>query len=489
MENILPQTSARDLAFILWKRRWSMVLIITGTLIATLAWLLFIREDMYPLTARVLVKIGREQSPPPTVLGASPMVMGYRTSEVNSEMEVFTSAELINQVIDELKLDQPGPPPPVPEKLIPLMKYRVKGAVAGVKEIYENALIAAGLRERYTLRQRVFATLQRGIQVKAAKDSNVFVAVLVTPYREGSRVLLNTWLDKYLIYRQRLYANGEFDFFRGVVNQSLRELRSSEDRLQEFEDTETISLLPKQEEMHIEQITRARATLRDSELARNESFGKVQKLDGELKSSDPNFGSLGDFPRDSFQHNILADLAQLQRERERLRMTEFDTSDRVKNNRSQFGVLASMLAENLRSGLAEKEAAVAARQTELTALEAELASRHSKTKDWVSLKRRVADLEGNYLTYQKKLNETRANNDMQREQIGNVAILERPVDPIESIGIRKTMLLGIALLVGIFATLAWIAVTEYFDHNVYTEEDVHRHLGVPVLAVIPARKG
>jgi len=489
MENLIPQASARDLAFILWKRRWSILLIITGTLIGTLAWLLFVREDLYPVTARVLVKIGREQAPPPTVLGASPLVVGYRSSEVNSEMEVFTSAELVTQVIDELKLDQPGPPAPPPEKFVPLVKYRLKTAMSGVKDTYENILIAAGLRERYTLRERVFAMLQKGIAVKAAKDSNVFVAALLTPYREGSRVLLNTWIDKYLVYRQQLYANGEFDFFRGVVNQSLGELRGAEDRLQQFENAESISLLSKQQEQLIEQMTRTRAALRDAELQRNESSVKVQKLETEFKKDDPNFGALGDFPRDSFQHNVLADLAELQREREKLRMTEYDTGDKVKNNRNQFGVLAAMLGENLRSGLAEREAVVAARQIELTELEQELSTRHGKTKDWISLKRRVTDLEGNYLTYQKKLNETRANVDMQREQIGNVAILERPVDPIESVGVRKTMVLGIALLMGIFAALAWIAVTEYFDHNVYTEEDVRRHLGVPVLAVIPARKG
>jgi uncharacterized protein involved in exopolysaccharide biosynthesis len=489
MEDLIPQTSARDLAFVLWKRRWSIIFILVGTLVGTLVWLLFIREDLYAVTARVLVKIGREQAPPPTVLGASPLVVGYRTSEVNSEMEVFTSSELINQLIDELKLDQPGPPSPMPDKLLPRIKYRVKAVYTDIKEWYENVLIAAGLRERLTERERVFALLQQGVAVKAAKDSNVFVAVLATPYRKGSSFLFNKWLDKYLVYRQRLYANGEFDFFRDVVNKSLGELRGAETHLQEFENAESISLLPKQEEQLIEQLTRERAFLREAQMHRDESLLKVQKLDAELKKDDPNFGVLGDFPRDSFQQNILTQLADLQRDREKLRMKEFDSSDHVKNNRNQFGVLVSMLGENLRAGLTENEAIVASRQRALAELESDLSSNHGKTQNWTDLKRRVADLEGSYLTYRKKLTETAADADMERQQIGNVAILERAVDPIEPVGMRKTTLIGIALLVGIFTALAWVALAEFFDHKVYTEEDVRRHLGVPVLAVIPARKG
>jgi uncharacterized protein involved in exopolysaccharide biosynthesis len=322
MENILPQTSARDLAFILWKHRWSTIFIIIGTIVGTLCWLLFVREDLYPVTGRVLVKIGREQAPPPTVLGASPLVVGYRSSEVNSEMEVFTSAELINQVIDEMKLDQPGPAPQQPEKLVPRLKFQLQQTFSGIRDDYNELLISAGLRERYTLRERVFATLQKGIQVRAAKDSNVFAISLLTPYREGSREVLNTWIDKYLAYRQRLYSNGGFGFFSGVVNQSLKDLRAAETRLQEFEDTERISLLAKQKEQLIEQITRTQTALTDAEIERDESRVKVERLEAELRKDDPNFGALGDFPRDSFQHNILADLAELEREREKLRMTE-----------------------------------------------------------------------------------------------------------------------------------------------------------------------
>src|SRR5687768_5571081 len=105
MENLLPQASAKDIGFVLYKRRWSIFLILFVTIVGTLGWLLFIRDDVYAVSARILVKIGREQAPPPSVLGSSPLVVGYRTSEVNSEMEIFQSNEILTRVIDRMNLD------------------------------------------------------------------------------------------------------------------------------------------------------------------------------------------------------------------------------------------------------------------------------------------------------------------------------------------------------------------------------------------------
>jgi uncharacterized protein involved in exopolysaccharide biosynthesis len=225
--------------------------------------------------------------------------------------------------------------------------------------------------------------------------------------------------------------------------------------------------------------------VRDAEIARDDSQYKVRNLDIEVGKPEPNFGSIGDFPRDSFQHNILGQLAELQREREKLRLTELDTGERVKNNRQQFRVLSAMLEANLRSTLAEKQTDLTAHQTALNKMETDLRNRHSKSGEWIALKRKVADVEGNYLTYRKKMTETKANSDMIDVPLGNVSIIERPIDPIAPVGMTKTTLLGISMLVALFVSLAWVALAEFFDHSIYTAEQAQRYLGAPVLAEIP----
>ncbi|MDE3164698.1 MAG: hypothetical protein KGN36_02750, partial [Acidobacteriota bacterium] len=228
MDPILPPVSPRDIGLILYRRRWAISLLLAGSLFGALVYLLAIREDIYAVSARLLVKIGREQAPPASVMGSSPQVVGYRTTEVNSEIEIFQSAQLLLQLIDEMGLDKPGPPPPVPAGLFPRFKYEAKRTVKAVKDWEENLLISAGLRPRLTQREKVLATLQQGLIVKAAKDSNVFVAVLSTPYRQGGAQVLNGLLDRYLRFRQQLYADGDLGFFQGEVTASLDDLRAAE---------------------------------------------------------------------------------------------------------------------------------------------------------------------------------------------------------------------------------------------------------------------
>jgi len=486
--NPLPQISARDLAFILYKRRWSVVVIVFLAVVGALAWLLFIREDVYAVSARILVKIGREQAPPPTVLGGAPLVVGYRTAEVNSEMEIFQSSELLERVINKFKLDQPAEPEPIPEKLIPKIKHYVKGTIQTAKDWENEVLIAVGLRERLNRHEQVLKMLQEGLNVKAAKDSNVFVAVLGTPFRQGGSNVLNALLDEYLAYRQGLYANDDFKFFDGVVGDSRDELRRAEVDLQAFEDSQRIANLPKEEESLINEIERQRSVVRQMESGRDQALFRVQTLNAILAQDDPNFGSLGDFPPNSFEQGILNQLAELQREREKLRLTEYDKGEKIQNNRSQFRTLAGMLEANLRTALTSREGMVASAQNDMNGMLSELNAHHAKTQQLGDLKRRVADVEGNYLTYRKKLTETQANSDMQRQQIGNVAIIERARDPFEPVGIRKTTLLGLVLLAAIFCALAWVAIAEFFDNRIYSQENVEEYLGAPVLAVVAGKR-
>ena len=489
MENPLPQVSARELVFVLMKRRWSIFFLLLASVIGSFVYLFLIREDIYAVTARVLVKLGREQAPPPTLMWSGPLVVGYRTNEVNSEMEILQATSLVNKVIDDLHLDQPSPPEPPPPGVFAKTKYYSRLANRTVKEFIEEAYIRVGLRERLSLREKVLDTLQKSINVKAAKDSNVFVVVLGTPYRKGATLVLNKLLDEYLIHRQTIYQSKGAEFFRNQADRSMEELRAADKQLQDFENRENISALTKQEETLVEQINRDQAFVREARILRNESAHKVRQLEIQLKSSDPNFAAVGDFPRDSFQQNMLNQLADLEREREKLRLTELETGEKVVNNRQQFRVLSVMLEANLRSGLAEREANLAARSKSLGEMENELRSRHGKVSEWISLKRKAVDLEGSYTAYRKKMSENKVDFEMQNASLGNVVIIDRPVDPIMPVGLRKTTLLGIIMLTALFVALAWVSIAEFLDQSVYSASQATRALGAPVLAELPWWEG
>lgn len=484
METGIPQTSLRDLAYVLFRRKWSFCFVLLATIVCAVFWLWVIRDDLYATQTKVLVKFGQEEAPPPTLVGASPSVITYRSESLNSEIEIFQSSEILARVVDKYHLDQPKPPAPVPTKLIARVRFRAKQFVRSVEDWRDEFLIKIGLRERLTPREQTIATLQQALTVGADHDSDVFVAQLKLPERVGSSNVLAAILNEYLDFRQKIYATQGQSVFLNEVERSQGNLQAANANLQKFETDSDIATLEKQQEDLVEQIGRAQNVLRDAQVSFDEANSKVQTLDAELKKPDPNFGALGDFDRDSFPQAILRQLADLQKDREKLRMTDLDTSERVVNNRKQFHVLADMLAANLRSTMAEKQSDYELRKTALASLENQLTVLHSKQMEWGTLKRKGDEAQGVYNFYRQKLEETSASEILAKNRVTNVAVIEPPMDPLQPVGMRKTILLAISMGFGILAALAWISIAEFFDHRVYTIDQLAENVKAPVLAVV-----
>src|SRR5688500_17468628 len=95
-----PASSIRDIVFILFKFKWSALAIRVTTLFAALVYVFLIRDSLYDATSKIMVRIGHEQAPPATVVGQMPMVMGYRYQDINTEIDILQSADLLGLIVD-----------------------------------------------------------------------------------------------------------------------------------------------------------------------------------------------------------------------------------------------------------------------------------------------------------------------------------------------------------------------------------------------------
>lgn len=479
--------SVRDLAFVLFKRKWSVATIFIVALLSTAVWLWLIRDDVYEVSASILVKLGHEQSLPPTMLGERPMMVMQRYQDVNSEVNILQNTELIAEVVDTLGLDKPAPPQPVPDKLIPRLRYYGKAGWRWTKESYEEVLISVGLRERLTPREKAVMILKEGLHVIAEKDANVIIATLQFPIRQGSSIVLNTLLDAYQRFRPRMFYDvSAVNFFTGQVQAGLADLHDAEQALDQFESSAGISLIAKQQEVLVQQIAEAQAAVEAARVGVEEASSKVTRFDQEMSRERPRLAAVGAFEKGSFPDTLLLQMADLGRERERLRTMELEDGVRIENNRSQFQMLANLLGTHLRSVLAERQALYDNRKHVLDNLQERLNALHRNEMEWHARQRKVNVLEEQYVFYRKKLDEADARAALEREHVGNVVIIEHPLDPLAPSGMRKTTLLMISLVVTAIVALAWVSILEFFDHSFYTPEALAEHLGVPVIAVIPA---
>ena len=490
-DEFTPAVSGRELIAILFRRKWSILFVFLTGVFAAVVWLWVVRDDMYDLTAKVLVKIGYEQASSNTILRDRPVsVIGNREQDVNSEIDILQNTELLGRVIDRLGLDRPSPPPPYPDGLFGRARWHAKRLVKDVRAMLDEALIVAGLRPRLTYREKVLAALKAGLLVVPQRDSNVFIARMRLHFREHSSVVLNTLLDEYLAFRLRLWkGEGAVLFFAQQVEESNQELRAAEDALRRFEGASDINILSRQQDVLLLAISEAETAARQAELELVEARAKWTRLERELASDDPAFAVSGEFATGSFPETLMAQMSALQREREKLRMTELDDSVRLQNLKSQFAVFLGQIGAYVQSVLAEKNAAHDARVAAASRLKAELRNLHAQEADWNGLKRRVKVLEDSYLMYRGRLNEASGVEALEARRIGNVVIVERATDPLAPAGIRKLTLLGMALCVALFAALAWVAIVEFFDHGVYSADTLERQVDAPVLGIVPTARG
>src|SRR5690606_21416445 len=185
----------------------------------------------------------------------------------------------------------------------------------------------------------------------------------------------------------------------GEVEKAARELASAEEDLKNFETQHGIRSLEEQESVLLRQISEAEARYEKVDAEQKIAAAKVARLEGLEQSDEPNFAALGTFERDSFPGSIMLQLAELEREAERLRMTPASSAALLENNRKQARRLATMLAENLRSSLDEKNRELEVARTTLAATRQRLDDLHARRIEWEAKRRNIRVLEGTHLFY------------------------------------------------------------------------------------------
>ncbi|MDX2028398.1 MAG: hypothetical protein SFW62_07160 [Alphaproteobacteria bacterium] len=93
-----------------------------------------------------------------------------------------------------------------------------------------------------------------------------------------------------------------------------------------------------------------------------------------------------------------------------------------------------------------------------------------------------------YAFFSHKLAEARAFEALQHERAGGVRIIQPPAARAEPRNLQPLIILA-GLFLGILSALLTAALTEFFGSGFLTPEKLERHVGLPVLAVLPFDKG
>ncbi len=481
----LVGSSLRDFYRVLFRRRGRMLLcfvaIVGLTTIGTLLW-----PESYQSDAKLLVRIGRESVTldPTASTGQVLTIHQARESEINSELEILTSRELAEKVVDAV-----GPE-----------------VIAG-----PGLLQRLGLPSGADPRERAVEHLMEGLNVEVLKDTNI----ITLSYRARSpdlaqRVvgkLIDLYLDKHIAAHR---TTGSYEFFSQEADKLRGALAQTEARLRDLKNKTNVGALDEQRRILLDRIGAVQQEIQQTNTGLSASAAKVAEMQRML----PDLPQTVVTQQTSGFPNTAADgmrqkLYELQLKEQDLLSKFNETSAPVveirrqitqaqellkheEEKRTQVTEGLNMAYQQVKANLLVEQAALSALKAKGTSLTGELSRARGELKalndtevELAQLERQLATERESYKKYSSDLEQARIDRALEIERISNISVVQAAT--LVSVPVSPRNLLNIILgfVLGLFGSTGVAFLAEYLDHSMTEPVDVEARLQLPTLVAIP----
>jgi uncharacterized protein involved in exopolysaccharide biosynthesis len=481
--SLLPEISLRDLAAPLFRRLWTVVAIVAAAILMAGVHVFLIRGDAWMAEAKILVRLGQEQAPLPTMLADRQAFVSTTPGHVNSEMELIRSRDLIALAVD--RIDLTPAPPPAAESLMARLKQAVRGAVRAVREAVSEALLAIGLGTRLTPREAAIEALSGALILDSQHNTNVVTARLVWGAREVPEAALRLILDIYFETRAAMFQGRQaVEFFTERRRETAARLAGAEAALARLERAQAITVPEEQRTALQRRLAEAESGIDAARLDLELAAIALRQLEATEAGADETRSGVA-LAGNPLQQAIAAELASLGARSAGSQTTLAAQDAAVRRQRAEIAALSRQLADQVRATHDQRRRILAAREELRDAIAADLAVLQAALPEWQALRREVDSARRAFDFNDGKLNDAVSVAALEQARIGNVQLIQRPALRATPVGLRKSVALALAGVLGGMLALAWVATAAFFDRRLHEAAEVERHLGLPVLAVVP----
>ncbi len=482
---LLPAVSLADLAKIVLRRKWSIILIVIASVVGTMGYVILIRGDAYIAEARLLVRLGQEQAPAPTTIADRQLMVGSQGGYGSSELELLSSRDLIGSLVDRVDLsDKPRPPP---DSLIGWLKEQARAAWVGLKDGLDNFLIYAGIKPALTPREQFIEAVAKALTVESPPLSNLVVARVTWSQRGAPELLLKNLLDLYFVHRSTIYQGATAaSFFREQRQQSALRLAEAEAALSQFERERGISNPDEQRNALLRRLAEAETSASSARVELEQAEMSLRQFN---EARDGGEHELAMFAVSNFgtalQQTLANQLSAAAAKWLSAQATLSSQDQNVRRLRTELTAISNMLVQQLQAAVAQRRGAFRLRETLRDNIRNELQALQDSLGKWHELRRAVASSTRAYELYDSKLNEARGIAALELARIGNVVVVQQPSELATPIGVRKSTMLQLSIAGGLLLAAIWVTIREFFDHRLYGLDDIERRLGQRSLGTVP----
>jgi uncharacterized protein involved in exopolysaccharide biosynthesis len=474
--------SLRDLLAIGFRHKRVVVLSFCGMLSGAIL-AVVLQPPEYRAHTKFLIE--RERLDPVISPGVStPQMFSGEVSEeeLNSEVELLESADVLRQVAVSCGLDQ---------------RKSFLGSFLGAED--EPTRIA-----------KAVARLQKALKVEVVRKSNVISVGYAADNPQLAVRVLSTLGDAYLKKNVEVHRPpGQFEFFDQETEAYKNNLSDAEAKLKVF-SSEDDGVAPQMaRDITLQQLNQFRATLQQTraEIASTEERIRVlekqsgttpQRLTTQARQTDDaqvleglknTLNSL-ELKRTELLTKYQPGYALVQEVDKQIADTRASIAgeesrpirEETTDRNPTYGWIDEELAKAKAddSGLEARAASLQAIVSKYTAKAQELDEKGIAQQD---LLRTMKTAEENYLMYQRKREEARMTNALDQTRILNVAIAEQPTAPTLPSNSPWTLLI-VGGLLAVIVSLGTAFTLDYMDSSFRTPAEVLSELNIPVLGAI-----
>ncbi len=497
----------RDLNYwieLVFRRRTAFVetagIILGLVVLATLLW-----PPTYQSTAEILVQNNRAQllvSPGlQTDSPQNPAVVTNPVSEedLNSEVELITSIQLIKQAIAGL--------PVRPDGSAASLLHSTVGLALDIPDDGYRLLHGA---PALTAQDQWALKLARHLSASVIKRSDVIEVSFRARDPRWARVFLTRLMDQYMDYHARLSHDPQAErFFDRQAGLLQAQLNGAEESLRQLQVKTGITSLPDQKQALVSRLSELQLQHAQNSAQLASTRQQVAALQDELTRTPQRIGK----EQRSVQNMALAQLKdevmKLQSERAELLTRYQPNSRRISEIDARLGAAQKILdRENhlevqevstdlnpvwvaVDQSLKESQANASALAASHDALDKQIQAMRGQLTELVNngvvieqLQRKVETAKEAYLSYVRKGEEARAAQGLNSSQILNVSLAQGPNEPLSPVSpiLWLNLLAGLVLaVVAGFGAAYW---EECSDPRLYSAVAVEQASGVSTIAVL-----
>jgi uncharacterized protein involved in exopolysaccharide biosynthesis len=451
------------------RARWKVIAGLTLLTFALTAVGTFLAERTYVSTASLLVKKERIDAPvtPEQTVITSPERL-LSEEELNSEVEVLRSQSLLEEVVTRLHLEREF--------------ERGGGLLAPLKKLMGEPPLSPRVRAQMML--------EKAISIDPVKKSNVIRVSVQASDAELAARIADALCKAYQERHARIHrADGSKAFFAAQAEAAREKLAREEAALRRVSPLPNAQLLNQQIETQLRQLNEFEATLHTTRAAVAETEARIRTIEKQLQAEPSRLVSEERVTHRTAPEALRSQLFALEMKRAEL-LTKYKSGHRLVTDVEQDIAAArrlvaeaesapaetesvtslNALRQRLVDSLASERSALAALREKERSLAETVAAYASRVREMgaqgyeqrrLDREREIAD--GTYQLYAKKNEESRISEELDKEGIINVRLVEAARVPFKPVSPNVPVNLLMGFVGGLMLGLAAAYVLEYFN--------------------------